>query len=319
MQLRAFGKVGLLVCCVFWAACLGCKSAPGDLWGTTGKLRVVCTVVPLHCLTATIAGDDAEVRCLLTSVGPHEFHPSPMEARLISGADMLIANGLGLEPFLESLVRNAGNRRLRVVRVGETLPEDRYIYRAAQRHGDHVHPAGRDPHVWLGIDEAVLMAKSIAKQLSDLDPKNKDRYLERCRNCCDRLEHLRQKGQSLRGLKFVSFHDSFRYFARSFGMDMVGSIRGTEGEDLGPEVTRQAEEFRKKGVQVIGVEPQYSRKQAENLARVIGPGVRIIELDPVETGPDKGLFWVEPDYYFRRLQENIDNLLGTLESRRASP
>lgn len=88
-------------------------------------------------------------------------------------------------------------------------------------------------------------------------------------------------------------------------------------QPLSPAALReQAEEFRKQGVRVIGVEPQYPRGLAENLAREIdAKNARIIDLDPIETGKAlPGLsYQVDPNYYFDKLQQNLKNLQKAYE------
>src|SRR5262245_26161892 len=116
------GIVVPAVAAVALSVLLGCGSG-GEVW-QPNKPRVLTSIVPLHCFTALIAGDDADVRCLLTTKGPHDFQPSAQDARLLSGAQLLISDGLGLEDFLDGLLHNAGNRKLKVVKAGERIPAE---------------------------------------------------------------------------------------------------------------------------------------------------------------------------------------------------
>src|SRR5262245_6662847 len=87
---------------------VGCHSSGnGDVWGPPGKKRVLASIVPIYCMAANVGGDDVEVRCLLTSHGPHDYQSSPHDARLLGGADLFLINGFGLEEFLKSLARSA--------------------------------------------------------------------------------------------------------------------------------------------------------------------------------------------------------------------
>lgn len=318
MARLATGRVlgGMLLVALAASVLSGCGTA-GDPWGPrTGKKRVVASIVPLHCFAAHIAGDDADVRCLLTTKGPHDFQPSAQDARLIAGADLLIINGLGLEEFLESLVRSAGNRRLKVVKTGDRILP--HLLKQADGtphyHGDKlVTHKGTDPHVWLGVPQAICQIEAIRDALCDLDPAHAEGYRQRAATLIERLRKMQQDNAGFTnfGGGLVTFHNSFQYFGESFGIPIVGAIRGLRGELIGEaELIQQAREFRMKNVRLIGVEPQYPKQVAENLARSIGGQVQVIELDPIETGPQAAdrEFYVDPEWYFQRLQQNLDNI-----------
>src|SRR5688500_12428936 len=82
-----------------WFGCGGGGAA--DPWANTTKPRIVTSIVPLHSFAANVAEPDAEVRCLLITKGPHDFQPTPYDAKLLSSADLFIVNGLKLEGFLD--------------------------------------------------------------------------------------------------------------------------------------------------------------------------------------------------------------------------
>jgi ABC-type Zn uptake system ZnuABC Zn-binding protein ZnuA len=297
-------------------ASTGCSNA-GDPWGeTTGKKRIVTSIVPLHCFTALIAGDDADVRCLLTTKGPHDFQPSAHDARLLSGADLFIVNGLGLEEFLDGLVRSAGNRRMKLVKAGDRIPAAllKQSDGTPHYHGDKlVSHKGTDPHVWLGVPQAICQIEAIRDALCDLDPQHAAGYRERAEALKTRLQKIQADNQDLgkTGGGLVTFHNSFQYFGDSYNIPIVGSIRGLKGELIGEaELVEQANDFRKKGVRLIGVEPQYPKQVAQNLARSMGGDVVVVDLDPIETGlqvRDRE-FYVDPEWYFQRLEANLNNI-----------
>lgn len=307
---------GFILGAALLALASGCGAAV-DPWGPkTGKKRVVASIVPLHCFAALVAGEDADVRCLLTTKGPHDFQPSAHDARLVAGADLFIINGLGLEEFLESLIRSAGNRRLKVVKTGDRIPLSllKQSDGTPHYHGDKlVTHKGTDPHVWLGVPQAICQVEAIRDALCELDPQHAEGYQQRASALIERLRKVQEENKDFPPLGggLVTFHNSFQYFGESFGIPIAGAIRGLRGELISEaELIQQAREFRMKGVKLIGVEPQYPKQVAENLARSMGGGVQVIELDPIETGPQTSdrEFYVDPEWYFRRLQQNLDNI-----------
>src|SRR5262245_62000126 len=45
--------------------------------------KVVVSFAPLYCFAVNVAGDDAVVRNMLTTSGPHHFNPTAAEAKLV--------------------------------------------------------------------------------------------------------------------------------------------------------------------------------------------------------------------------------------------
>jgi ABC-type Zn uptake system ZnuABC Zn-binding protein ZnuA len=300
----------------------GCNR-PIDPWGGTTKPRVLTSIVPLHCFAASIAEPDAEVRCLLTERGPHGAQPSPHEAKMLSSADLFVVNGLRLENFVDALVRSVGNPKLQVLRAGEQIPRAQLIQTAGFQHGDHFHAGGSDPHVWLGLDEAKIQVEAIRDALIQIDPAHAEGYRQRTRDYLGKLDELRERGAELKDLQggVVTFHDSFRYFCRSFFGPkyedrLIGSVLNVHAEQLSPqELQEQVTRFRAKQVRAIAVEPQFPKQGAETIAKEVGGGVQIIELDPLENVAtvEGRSYYVDKDWYIQRMQMNIDNLKQALQ------
>lgn len=296
--------------------CLGCPKGQDDPWKQTSKLKIVTSIAPLYCFTTHIAGPDAEVLCLLSTKGPHDYMPTTFDQKLIARADVFIVNGLGLEEFLESMIRSSGNRRMRVVRAGEYIPKADLIEAEGipHYHGHQlVSHKGTDPHVWLGLSEAKHMAQAIGDALCEVSPDQAAGFKQRTQALVHKLDQLRTlvpEKAEVGGL--VTFHDSFRYFGRSFNIPIIGVIRGVRGEETsGSSLIEQAKEFKEKNVRLIGVEPQYPRGLAEDLAAKIGQShVRIIELDPIETAPllNGETHKIDPDRYFKVMEQNLKQL-----------
>lgn len=317
---------------LFLTFLVGCSSysvtptapASASPWKSTGKVKVLTSIVPVYCLTKVIAGEEAEVLCLMTSHGPHDFEPTHDDVKVLAEADLFCVIGLGLEEFLNGMVKNADNRSLKVVRTGLALPSDLRLEADGKPHyhGDKlVTHKGFDPHIWLGMDEAGYMVDAITEALVDRDAKNAEVYKKRKVELKQKLKALKDKGtEQLKNARggLITFHDSFRYFSRCFGINIAGTIRDVKGDQpLSPAALReQAEEFKKKGVKVIGVEPQFPRGVAENLAKEIdAKNAKIIDLDPIETGPTLpgSPYQVKPTYYLEKIEQNLRNLQKAYE------
>src|SRR5205823_11892200 len=178
-----------LVCCalaVYLLSLIGCTPAP-DPWreGKADSLKVLVTFPPLYCFTKGVAGDDARVVSLLSATGPHEHQANADDAQLAAGADLFLANGLGLDDFVGRVVKFSGNDRVPIVKIADAaLPATEGPRLRLGEHGHEHEPGGHqhehkgewDPHAWLGIDQAVLMVQEIAKTLKAADPANASGY-----------------------------------------------------------------------------------------------------------------------------------------------
>jgi ABC-type Zn uptake system ZnuABC Zn-binding protein ZnuA len=306
---------------------LGC-GAPPNPWKDVpgGPTKVVASFPPLYCFTRNVAGPDAAVLCLLVTTGPHEFRPEKLDALKLSRADLFLVNGLGLDNWVPSLVGEAHNNQLQVVKVGEAaIPKGRLLPggkddedEPGEEHGHgHEHHGAYDPHVWLGIPEAIAMVGGIREVLKKQDPAHAAGFDKRAAEYVARLKELHEYGKKAfagkKNKKFVATHDSLRYFARSFGLDVVDSIQRQPGVQADVATLAKLTELcRKENVRVITVEPQYSRATAETLGRQLkahGLDVRIVEVDPIETADPP----LAPDYYLRKMRDNIDALARNLE------
>src|SRR6476661_1023055 len=103
----------------------GCpKGSRGDPWASAGnKPKVLVSFAPLYSFAANVAGPDAEVKCLLTTTGPHNHgDATPGQIDLARGCDVFVINGLGLEDesdgIATKLQKVAANSKWNVLNLG---------------------------------------------------------------------------------------------------------------------------------------------------------------------------------------------------------
>lgn len=317
---------GLLALSVL--AAWGCSKAP-DVWkdAAPGQLKVMASFPPIYCFVANVAGEQAKVLCLLTGKGPHDYSATHLDSLKVAKADLIVANGLQLDGFVAKLAAASGNRNRDVIfKIGDALPDDKLIH-LDEHERVHVHEDGsqcshgeHDPHLWLGPDHAILMVKEIAKKLGSIDPPNQKVYDDNASAYIKKIEELRTYGlaqlKDKKSRRIVATHDSLRYFAQTFGLEVVGSIQPQPGieADAG-KLAKLAQACKEKDIHAIIVEPQYSRGAAESLQRHLrlkGLDVRIVEFDPMETAQPSVGGNPEPGLYLSRMKENIDNLAKAL-------
>jgi manganese/iron transport system substrate-binding protein len=206
---------------VFLSAC-GQYGAGGGDKTQGGKLRVVATTTILGDVVKNIGGDRIELTILLSpGADPHSFQSTPRDMARVAEADLVFMNGLGLEGFMEALLKNAGgSAKLVATSQGILLLE-------APAGGEY---QGNDPHVWTDPNNMMVWATNIAGALGEADPANATSYqaeAERYTRALNDLDQwvrsqVEQVPQVSRDL--VAEHAMLGYFARRYGFQQVGAV-----------------------------------------------------------------------------------------------
>jgi ABC-type Zn uptake system ZnuABC Zn-binding protein ZnuA len=296
---------------------VGCGGGE-EVWKEQPGPKVVVSFAPLYCFAANVAGDNAQVKSLMTTSGPHDFNPTDTEARLLRKADLLFINGLGLDDGLaETLRKGSSNRKLNVVALGKRIPEDQ-LREGSEDHDHHAHghhhehEGGHDPHVWLSPDLAALMTEGIRDELKKADPGNAAGYDQRAAEYVAKLRKLKADGQDmLKGKadrKLVTFHESLAYFARDFDLTIAGVVEKKPGvEPTSDELTALIKKCQENKVRLIAVEPQYGANTSaktllDEVRRRGVPDAELVEIDPLETVIPAAL---TPGWYEEKMRANL--------------
>ncbi len=262
-------------------------------------LRVVTTLPPIYCLTVNVAGNLARVENLLPpGAAAHDFQFTFAERRKLERADLVIANGLGLEPWLGKVLEKSGPRR--VVRC------------AADLETGNDPPAGRapNPHVWLDPILACRMVTNILVALQQADPANASGYATNAAAFAQRLqkldEELRAGLATLPGRAIITSHDAFPYLARRYGLDVVGVIEEQPEVDPSPaHLSGLRATIQKHGVKVLFVDAHEHGRRARQLGRDFG--VSVGRLDTLEGSP------LTPSAYEEGMRRNLRALQQALK------
>lgn len=157
-------------------------------------------------------------------------------------------------------------------------------------HG-HAHGDGKDPHVWLDIDNAKTITMEIAKTLSKNDPENAETYTANAKGMIEKLTILDTKLQTTiednRSQRYIVFHDAYQYFEKHFGMSKAISI--TLNPEVQPSAARIKElqhEVEENNISCLFSEPQFSPKVLNVVAE--NTTASISTLDPLGSEIEKG-------------------------------
>jgi ABC-type Zn uptake system ZnuABC Zn-binding protein ZnuA len=322
---------------------IGCQSsqpaaAPSD------ELTVLTTTSFISDTVQQITGDRVTVNVLLEpGQNPHAFQPAPRDLVLAAEADVIFANGLELESFLDDLMEGAENQEALVIVSRDITPlmavngHDHNLEEAHQEgddhseeeheedhEGDETHDedshqedslAGADPHVWLDPNNLISWVEVITAELVRLDPENAAFYQENASRYQEELGNLdRWIEEQVAGIpeenrELVTDHTAFGYFAEEYGFQQIGAVipaPTTEAETSGLQLAELMETVEEYDVRAIFVSDESDSELSRRLAEDSG-----VDLVPLYLGSltDGG----PADTYLDFMRYNVSSIADALQ------
>lgn len=230
--------------CLLAAACGGDDSAGGS---TDGGATVVVTTAVLGDVVENLVGDLATVEVVMPrDADPHEFQPSARQVATIREADLLVANGGGLEAGLDDTIESAGDDGVpafeaidHVDPLEQADHQDEDEDEDADAGDGHDHDV--DPHFSTDVARmataAAALADTLAAEIPSLDT---DEFRAQADAYVSELTLLDSEvGAVIAAVpddrrKLVTDHQVFGYLADRFGFEVVGSIRPSVTSEAAP-------------------------------------------------------------------------------------
>lgn len=220
------------------------------------SVLVATTVSPITSIVSRVGGDCVDIRGIVPEgTNSHTFEPAPSVAALLSDADVVFINGLKLEdPTLAMAEANMADGAELVELGTVALPEEDYIFDFSFPEED----GKPNPHLWTDPTYAIVYADIVREVLSERDPECADQMQENFESFAAQAEELAeavrldQETVPAGGLKLVTYHDAYAYFAENFGWQVVGAVQPSDFADPTPsEVVTLIEQIRAEGVPTI--------------------------------------------------------------------
>lgn len=243
------------------------------------KPKVVATFSILGDLVLQVAGDRVDIVTLVGSNGDaHVFEPGPKESAALAEADVLVANGLGFEPWLERLSQAAGFQGTLVTATEGVTPlpaehdEDEHAEGEPDEEHDHDHGAF-DPHAFQDLANGQIYVANIAKGLSEVDPAHAVEFAANAQRLSAQMAALDAELKAefaaipQQRRRVLTSHDAFRYFARAYGVAFV-AIHGvsTEAEPTAKDLAEIVQQARAGDIKAIFLENMSDPRLIETVA-----------------------------------------------------
>jgi len=269
----------LLFAILFWTGLGANFSVAGE------PISVFVSIPPQKYFVEKIGGSFVQVSVMVPpGANPHIYEPRPTQMTALSKTKIYFALGVSFEtvwlpkfaklnPQMRIVHTDKGIDKMAMVahhHEEEEVPGDKDSAKSASLEES---PGTLDPHVWVAPPEVRIIARNIQEALAEIDPSNSGIYqsnLETFLKEIDRLDKdLTEVFKGKRGLKFMVYHPAWGYFARAYGLEQVPVE--IEGKEPKPEQLKSLiTQSKKDGIKVIFVQPQFSTKSAETIAKAIG-------------------------------------------------
>jgi ABC-type Zn uptake system ZnuABC Zn-binding protein ZnuA len=286
------------------------------------RLRIVCTFLPVYVFTLNVTRDVPGVRAELlvsSDVGcPHDYSLRPEDVRRLADADLIVVNGLGLEPFLGAEPSQTEDPRH--ISISDQCDVIRSEHEEAEDpHGGHAHSHGNEsevnPHVWVSPAQAIKQVQTLADKLGRRDARYAQHYSRNAAVYVERLSALRDRfaaaGKTFEKRNIVTFHDAFAYLARDLKLKVVATL--TQDPEHAPsarEIADAVETIKRTQAAAIFYEPAYPVAVARTVSQETG--VPLFPLNPfnsMATPPTVDSYEAVMDQNLRTLQQVLGGAL----------
>lgn len=273
-----FGLTARLLMAVLVAGSAACGSGSGSGLpdrppeaGQGGPPRptIVVTYPVLASVVSALVGNQAQVKVLMDSgVDPHDWSPSAKDIEAVDRAEVVVANGLGLEAALDDGLEEAKANGRPVF-----FATDHITVRPLDDSGES---SAGDPHFWVdpvAMTEVVQALGPFLEAQLGLNLASEQARLEKDLVSLD--ISIRTKVASLPPARrqLVTGHESLGYFADRYGFTLVGAVvpsSSSQAEASAAQLAELKHKVQQVGAKVVFTEAGTPHDVAEAVARETG-------------------------------------------------
>jgi zinc/manganese transport system substrate-binding protein len=239
-------------------------------------VKVVATFSILGDMASEIGGDGVEVKTLVAPGGDaHVYQPTPADADALANAQLIVVNGLGMEGWIERLIKASRSKAPIVVASKGIRPQT--MEEEEDKEASGKPKVVTDPHAWQNLANGQLYVGNIAEGLARVDPANAAGYRQRAERYSKKLEDLdawvrQQMAQVPRAKrKIITSHDAFGYFGTAYGVTfMAPEGISTESEPSAAALAQLSDQIKREHIKALFIETMTDPRLVQTLARESG-------------------------------------------------
>ena len=221
------------------------------------KIKIVTTIYPEYDWVSNIIKSKEEkfdLSILMTSgVDLHNFQPSAKDILDIGTADLFIYVGGESDKWADGAIRQAANKNLKSINLMELLKdkvkveelkegmeeEEHHHEEEGEEHeGEEEHHEEEieyDEHVWLSLENAMIVCADLKNEIASLDFENANVYENNLTGYVSELKNLNEEYKNVVSTakrKVLLFGDRFpfRYMVDDYGLNYFAAFKGCAAE-----------------------------------------------------------------------------------------
>ena len=235
---------------------------------SAAELKAVASFTVLADVVHQVGGDKVRVATLVGPDGdPHEFEPSPSDAKKLKEADVVFVSGEGLEGWMDRLISASGFKG-KPVTASEGIKT-----RTMEEDGKTV----TDPHVWNSPVNVKVWVANIEKALSAADPADAATFKANAEAYTKKLDAMDAYAREKIGKvpedrrKVLTSHDAFGYFGREYKVTFLAPLGvSTESEASATDVAKLIDQIKAEHVKVYFFENSNDPRLVKQVAKATG-------------------------------------------------
>ena len=209
------------------------------------KKLVVATASMIADMAENIAGGEVDIKMIVPIGGdPHLYEPTPKDAQLVNGADLVLMNGLTFEGWLTELVENSGTKASTVLVTKGIQPIESATYKNSA-----------DPHAWMDAELGLMYIQNIKEALVALAPEHAEtfefNYGVYKKQLIELDQYIQSKIQTIpvNQRVLITSHDAFQYYGQKYGIRLEAILgTSTDAEVQTSDVMRLNKVIKESGV-----------------------------------------------------------------------
>ena len=274
---------------------------------SASKLNVAVTLQPYAKIVEEIGGDRVSVITMIPpNADPHSYEPKPSVLKTFSKAELYLSDSSGLDQVWLPRFLSV-NKKIEMVYIssGVSWMQESEDHHHGHHHDHHHHGedhhenkhkheenASLDPHLWTSPKQVIKLAENVLSALIKKDAASKSYYESRYQLFIEKwtsIDQFIEKTVSQIPEKrriFIVFHPSYGYLARDY--DLIQRAIEVEGKEPKPQDLKALIlEAQKNDIRAIFVQPQFSKRSAESIAKQLNAVV--VSTDPLAYDIEKNL------------------------------